>query len=95
MPRLRLLIALCMCVPVLAACGSTASTSGFKGVEHEVAQRVADLQSDATSSNREKICKNDLAAAIVTKLGGRQAAAKKRSNTSSPRSTTWKPRSCR
>jgi hypothetical protein len=72
MPRVRLLMALCMCVPALAACGSTASTSGFKGVEHEVAQRVADLQSDATSSNRENICKNDLAAAIVTKLGGRK-----------------------
>ncbi|HUH81873.1 MAG TPA: hypothetical protein VLZ06_11150 [Solirubrobacteraceae bacterium] len=70
MPRARLLIALCMCVPALAACGSTASTSSFKGVQHEVAQRVADLQSDVTSSDRGKICKNDLAGSIVTKLGG-------------------------
>ena len=72
MPRVRPLIALCLCAPALAACGSTASTSSFKGVEHEVAQRVADLQSDATSSNRENICKNDLAAPIVAKLGGRK-----------------------
>jgi hypothetical protein len=70
MPRLRPLIVLCLCAPLLAACGSAASTSSFKGVQHEVAQRVADLQSDATSSNRESICKKDLAATIVTKLGG-------------------------
>ncbi len=73
MARLRPLIALLLFAPVLAACGSAASTSSFKGVEHEVAQRVADLQSDATSSNRESICKHDLAAAIVTKLGGRKS----------------------
>ena len=72
MPRVRPLIALCLCAPALAACGSTASTSSFKGVEKEVAQRVADLQSDATSSNRESICKDDLAAPIVAKLGGRK-----------------------
>ena len=72
MPRVRPLIALCLCAPALAACGSTTSTSSFKGVEHEVAQRVANLQSDATSSSRENICKNDLAAPIVAKLGGRK-----------------------
>jgi len=76
MPRVRPLIALfalCLSAPLLAACGSTASTSSFKGVEHEVAQRIADLQSDATSGNRESICKHDLAAAIVAKLGGRKS----------------------
>ncbi len=72
MARVRLLIALCLCVPALAACGSTTSTSSFKGVEREVAQRVSSLQSDATSSNKESICKNDLSAAIVAKLGGRK-----------------------
>ena len=72
MARVRLPIALCLCVPALAACGSTTSTSSFKGVEREVAQRVSSLQSDATSSNRESICKNDLSAAIVAKLGGRK-----------------------
>ncbi len=72
MARVRLPIALCLCVPALAACGSTASTSNFKGVEHEVAQRIASLQSDVTSSSRENICKHDLSAAIVTKLGGQK-----------------------
>ena len=72
MARLRLPIVLCLCVPLLAACGNTASTSSFKGVEHEVAQRIADLQSDATSSNRENICKHDLSAPNVAKLGGRK-----------------------
>ena len=72
MARVRLLLALCLCAPALAACGSTTSTSSFKGVEHEVAERISSLQSDATSSNRESICKNDLSAAIVAKLGGRK-----------------------
>ncbi len=72
MARVRLLIALCLCVPALAACGSTASTSSFNGVEREVAERVSSLQSDATSSNKESICKNDLSAEIVAKLGGRK-----------------------
>jgi len=70
MARVRPLIVLCLCVPGLAACGNTTSSSAFKGVEHEVAQRISDLQSDATSSNRENICKHDLSAAIVAKLGG-------------------------
>ena len=70
MPRVRPLFALFLCAPLLAACGTAASTSSFKGVQHEVAQRIADLQSDATSSNRENICKKDLAGTIVTKLGG-------------------------
>jgi hypothetical protein len=72
MVRLRPLIALLLLAPALSACASSASTSSFKGVEHEVAQRISDLQSDATSSNRESICKNDLAAPIVTKLGGKK-----------------------
>lgn len=72
MARVRLLIALSLCVPALAACGTTTSTSSFKGVEREVAERVSSLQSDATSSNKESICKNDLSAAIVAKLGGRK-----------------------
>jgi hypothetical protein len=72
MARVRLLIVLCLCLPGLAACGTTASTSSFKGVEHEVAQKIANLQSDATASNRENICKHDLSAPIVAKLGGRK-----------------------
>jgi hypothetical protein len=53
----------------LAGCGSTStSTSAFKGEKHEVAQAIANLQSDLTSSDQKKVCTNDLAAAVVTKL---------------------------
>ena len=54
------------CLPPLAlgaaACGTTTSTSNFHGTEQEVAQTIADLQSDVTGSDRKKICERDLAA---------------------------------
>jgi hypothetical protein len=63
------------CLPALAlgavACGTTTSTSDFHGAEREAAQTVADLQSDVTSGERKKICERDLAAPVVTRLGGR------------------------
>jgi hypothetical protein len=64
-----------MCAPLLAlgvtACGSaTVSTSSFKGEAKEVAQAVANLQSNATAGEEQKICTADLAAPIVTRLGG-------------------------
>ena len=61
------------CMLAVAACGTTTSTSSFKGAEHEVAQTIADLQSDITSSERKKICERDLAAPVVSKLGGVKA----------------------
>ena len=61
------------CAVGVAACGATTSTAGFKGAEHEVAQTIADLQSDVTSGDRKKICERDLAAPVVTKLGGLKA----------------------
>jgi copper chaperone CopZ len=66
----------------LGACGSTVSTSGFKGEQHEAVQAISNLQSDATAADQKKICADDLAAAIVTKLnklggaGGCEAAIK-------------------
>jgi hypothetical protein len=55
----------------LAACGSgTASTSSFKGEAHTAAQTISNLQSDLSGSDQKKVCTNDLAAAVVTKLGG-------------------------
>jgi hypothetical protein len=63
----------------LAACGETASTSGFKGESHNVAQTVASFQSDAGASDQKKLCENDLAASLTAKLslaGGCQAALK-------------------
>jgi hypothetical protein len=68
--RLLALICLPLCPVVLAACGTTTSTANFKGSEHAVAQTVANLQSDITAGEQKKVCANDLAAAVVTRLGG-------------------------
>jgi hypothetical protein len=63
-----------LCLPlsalVLAACGSTAASAGFTGAKHEVAQTIANLQNDATAAEPKKICANDLAASVVSRLGG-------------------------
>jgi hypothetical protein len=63
-----------LCLPLsalaLAACGSTVSTAGFTGERHEAAQTIANLQSAATAAEEKKICADDLAAALVTRLGG-------------------------
>ncbi len=63
-----------LCLPLVAvavtACGSTATTAGFKGEQHDAAQTIANLQNDATAAEQKKICANDLAAALVTRLGG-------------------------
>jgi hypothetical protein len=64
------LLCLVLCTVAVAACGTTASTSAFKGEQHEVAETVANLQSDATAAEQKKICANDVAAAVVSRLGG-------------------------
>jgi hypothetical protein len=72
---MRRLLASC-CLPisalVLTACGTTVSTAGFKGAQHEVAQTIANLQADASAGEQGKICAKDLAAALVAKLGGKK-----------------------
>lgn len=73
MRRLLAIPCLSLCALALGACATTTSTSNFKGVEHDVAQRIADLQSHVTSSEQAKICGEDLAASIVTRLGGKHA----------------------
>ncbi len=61
-----------LCLPLLAvgigACGTTTSTTGFKGEQHAVAQTVANLQSHATALEQKKICGEDLASATVARL---------------------------
>jgi hypothetical protein len=53
----------------LWACGNTASVStAFKGEDHEVAQAISNLQADATTANEQRVCANDLANAVVTRL---------------------------
>jgi monoamine oxidase len=68
----RVATLLCMAPLALgvAACGSTVSTSSFKGEEHAVAQTISNLQADATANEQGKICSNDLAAPVVARLGG-------------------------
>lgn len=60
----------------LAACGTTTSSAGFSGEQHNAAQTVANLQSDATSGDQKKICSNDLAASVVQRLGGQSSCEK-------------------
>ncbi|HWJ49756.1 MAG TPA: hypothetical protein VNR42_01970 [Solirubrobacteraceae bacterium] len=64
------LICAALCASALTACASTVSTTGFSGAKRNVAQTVANLQSDATAGEQKKICANDLAAATVARLGG-------------------------
>jgi hypothetical protein len=52
----------------LAACGSTVSTSSFKGASQAVAQRISDFQSDVTSGEEKKLCNSDLARAVQARL---------------------------
>jgi len=68
--RLLALSCAALCPLAFAACGTASTTAGFKGTEHDVAQTVANLQSDITSGEQKKICENDLAAAAVKRLGG-------------------------
>jgi hypothetical protein len=62
-----------LCLPLaLAACGTStpATKAGFTGAKHEVAETIADLQSNASASEPKKICSEDLAAGVVRRLGG-------------------------
>jgi hypothetical protein len=52
----------------LPACASKVSTGAFKGEEREVAQTISNLQADVTAGDEQKICANDLASAVVTRL---------------------------
>jgi hypothetical protein len=70
MRRVPVLLCLPLSALLLSACGSTVSTTGFKGQAHEVAQTIANLQADATAGEQKKICADDLAAGVVARLGG-------------------------
>jgi hypothetical protein len=64
----------------LGACGEAATTSGYKGENHNVAQTVVDFQSDVTAREQAKLCQKDLAASVTVRLaraaGSCQAALK-------------------
>jgi hypothetical protein len=63
----------------VSACAETASTGKFSGESHNVAQTVSNFQTDATAEDEKKLCDNDLAATLTTKLarvGGCQTVLK-------------------
>lgn len=75
-----LLVAVLLALGV-GACGSTVSTSSFKGEAHAVAQRISDLQSDVSALNEQKICEQDFsrtARARLSTLGNTCKQALKR-----------------
>jgi hypothetical protein len=65
---------------VFGGCGETASTGSFQGESHAVAQAIADFQSNVTARDQQKLCQNNLAAAVTARLtragGSCQAALK-------------------
>jgi len=69
-PLTRTLLLLCCAPPALAlgACAKSVSTSAFKGEQHDVAQTVANLQSDVTASDQKKICSRDLSSSLRKRL---------------------------
>ncbi len=52
----------------LGACGTTVSTSGYKGEAEAVAKRVANFESNVTASEAAKICSEDLAVVVKARL---------------------------
>jgi outer membrane murein-binding lipoprotein Lpp len=52
----------------LASCGSTVSTSKFKGESKAVAARISNFQSDVTAMSEQKLCAKDLASAVQARL---------------------------
>ena len=66
-PAIGLLGAIALTVG-LSACGSSVSTTNFKGEQHAVAQAISNLQSDVRAADQQKICSNDLAASVVARL---------------------------
>jgi hypothetical protein len=78
-PRERAVLpaaSLALAALALGACGQTVTTSSFKGEQHEVAQAIANLQSDVSTNDASKICANDLAQAVVTRLSGARGGCK-------------------
>jgi putative lumazine-binding protein len=63
-------------VIALGACGEAVSTGKFSGESRTVAEAVAGFQKDVSPANEKKLCANDLAATLVSRLaaaGGCQA----------------------
>jgi hypothetical protein len=74
-PSIRLFGALALTVG-LSACGSTVSTTKFKGEQRAAAQAISNLQSDVRAADQQKICSNDLAASVVARLNATPGGCK-------------------
>lgn len=61
-------IVLALLALALGACGSTVSTSGFKGEAQAVAQRISDFQSNVTAASEQKLCSQDFSRAVRARL---------------------------
>lgn len=66
--RAALLVLAPLVATGVAACGSTVSTGGYKGASAAVAQRIGDFQTDVTAGEDKKLCDQDFAAAVHTRL---------------------------
>jgi len=68
-----------LCVPLLAvvvsACASTTSSS-FKGESHAIAQTIANLQTEATADEAQKICSEELASTVTARLSSAPGGCK-------------------
>jgi hypothetical protein len=80
MKRAGVLLAVPLLALGFAACGSTVSTSGFKGEKHAVAQRISDYQSDVAAANERKLCGEDLSSAVRERLSAATEAGKRSSS---------------
>jgi outer membrane murein-binding lipoprotein Lpp len=74
--RAPALLACALAGGAVAGCAKTVSTSSFSGEAHGVAQAVSDLQSDVTAGDERKVCANDLAASLVSRLNALQRRTK-------------------
>jgi hypothetical protein len=61
----------------LAACGTTGSTSNFKGERHAVAEAISNFASSATTADAHKICSEDLAKSVTSRLEADGSSCKK------------------
>jgi hypothetical protein len=61
----------------LSACAKAVSTAGLKGEAKEAAETIKNLQTDVTAGDEKKVCQNDLAKALVTKLDAAEGGCEK------------------
>jgi hypothetical protein len=64
----------------LSACAKSVSTAGLSGEAKAAAETIKDLQSDVTAGDEKKVCRNDLAKSLVTKLAASGGGCEKAIN---------------